>query len=68
MKGERVWHPSQKLRELRVGGVELTFTCGESFEIASWVASWREWVVAVAPTALRSELAQFGQTLVRRYG
>jgi predicted DNA-binding transcriptional regulator YafY len=64
---ERVWHPSQKLRELRGGGVELTFTCGESYEVTSWVASWREWVEVGAPDFLVAELCCLGQWLSRRY-
>lgn len=64
---ERVWHPSQTLRKLRGGGVELTFTCPESFEVAAWVASWREWVEARAPRTLRSESRSLGEWLCRRY-
>jgi predicted DNA-binding transcriptional regulator YafY len=65
---ERVWHPSQALRELRGGRVELTFTCGESFEVTSWVASWREWVEVVEPPALRRQLGRLGRWLGRAYG
>lgn len=44
---ERRWHPSQKLRDLPGGGVELRFRCGESHEVESWIASWRGWVEVV---------------------
>jgi proteasome accessory factor B len=64
---ERVWHPSQRLRELRGGGVELRFRCGESFEVASWVASWREWVEVVRPRALIREMLDLGWKLRCRY-
>ncbi|HZZ83221.1 MAG TPA: WYL domain-containing protein [Anaeromyxobacteraceae bacterium] len=64
---ERVWHPSQELSELRGGGVELRFTCGESYEVTSWVAGWREWAEVVAPRSLRAELGALGRELVRRY-
>ncbi|WP_248345765.1 helix-turn-helix transcriptional regulator [Anaeromyxobacter paludicola] len=64
---ERVWHPSQELRELRGGEVELRFTCGESYEVTSWVANWREGVEVLAPKKLRRELAALGRELVARY-
>lgn len=64
---ERTWHPSQRLRELRGGGVELRFTCGESFEVTSWVASWREWVEVVGPRTLGAELGALGRTWQGRY-
>jgi predicted DNA-binding transcriptional regulator YafY len=64
---ERTWHPSQRLRDLRGGGVELRFTCGESFEVTSWVASWREWVEVVSPEALCSELRELGDWLRGTY-
>lgn len=64
---ERVWHPSQKLVDLRGGGVELTFTCGESHEVTSWVASWREWVEVVEPKSLRDDLRTLAQHYARQY-
>jgi hypothetical protein len=64
---ERTWHPSQTLRDLPDGGVELRFTCAESHEVTSWVAAWREWVEVRAPGKLKSELAELGRELVARY-
>ena len=37
---EREWHPTQKLRSLRDGRVELTFRAGGIYEIIRWVLSW----------------------------
>jgi hypothetical protein len=65
---EREWHPSQELRALRGGGVELTFTCGEYFEVTSWVASWRHYVEVLKPDSLVAELAELGRWLVSEYG
>ncbi len=50
---ERVWHPSQQLRDLTDGGVELTFRCGASWEVESWVAGWRGWVEVRRPVAMK---------------
>jgi proteasome accessory factor B len=65
---ERVWHPSQKLREQRDGALELTFTCDASPEVSAWVASWRHWVEVIEPEELRQELAALGQQWLERYG
>ncbi len=65
---ERVWHPTQGLTDLGGGGVELRFTCGASYEVTAWVASWRHGVEVVLPEGLRAELAELGRKLVERYG
>jgi len=65
---ERVWHPTQKLRELTDSRLDLTFTCGESYEVTAWVASWREAVEALEPEGLRRELAELAKHLGEMYG
>lgn len=65
---ERTWHPSQELVELPQSGLELRFTCGHSFEVSAWVASWRHWVRVLEPDFLRIELRELGEALVERYG
>src|SRR6185437_2038977 len=37
---EREWHPTQKIRQLPDGGIELTFCAGGSFEIERWILGW----------------------------
>lgn len=64
---ERSWHQNQELRELPDGGVELTFTCGASYEVTSWVASWRAGVEVLAPASLRQELAELGAWMQSTY-
>lgn len=65
---ERIWHPSQKLRGLPDGRLELSFTCGASPDVSAWVASWRHWVEVVEPEGLRRELAALGERWLERYG
>jgi predicted DNA-binding transcriptional regulator YafY len=65
---ERIWHPTQKLRGLPGGALELTFTCSESYEVAAWVASWRTAVEVVEPESLRREVAEFGLWINEKYG
>jgi predicted DNA-binding transcriptional regulator YafY len=64
---ERSWHPSQRVRELGEGRLELTFTCGESYEVTAWVASWRHHVEVLAPKALRAELRRYADWLATTY-
>jgi proteasome accessory factor B len=64
---EREWHPHQTLTDLEGGDVELNFTCGASWEVSAWVASWRHWVHVVEPAELRDELREMGAMLVERY-
>jgi predicted DNA-binding transcriptional regulator YafY len=53
---ERQWHPTQTLRELRDGRVELTFRAGGMFEIARWILGWGDAAEVVRPPALRREI------------
>jgi len=54
---EREWHPTQKIRELRDGRVELTFRAGGAFEIMRWILGWGAAAEVVRPPALRREIA-----------
>ena len=53
---EREWHPTQKLRDLRDGRVELTFRAGGQFEITRWILGWGEKAEVVRPARLRQEI------------
>jgi predicted DNA-binding transcriptional regulator YafY len=64
---ERLWHPSQELVELPKGEIELSFTCGASWEVSAWVSSWRHWVHVLEPSTLQAELHALGETLQQRY-
>ena len=54
---EREWHPTQKLRALRDGRLELTFRAGGSFEITRWILGWGDAAEVVRPVSLRKEVA-----------
>ena len=64
---ERRWHPTEKLRDLPDGALELSFRCNESWEVDAWVASWRGLVEVVEPTRLRKDLLDYGRWLLRQY-
>jgi predicted DNA-binding transcriptional regulator YafY len=65
---ERRWHATQHIRELASGGLELSFSCPESYEVTSWVASWRTHVEVLEPASLRAELAGVGAWMMATYG
>lgn len=63
---ERIWHPTQTLRETP-DGVELRFTCHASYEVGAWVQGWGEHVRVEAPASLRRDLARLGRWLDETY-
>jgi predicted DNA-binding transcriptional regulator YafY len=50
---ERTWHPSQTLRRLRGGGVELEMEVGGQLELKSWVLSFGAGAEVLEPESLR---------------
>lgn len=53
----REWHPSQKLRDLADGHLELTFRAGGAHEIVRWVIGWGAAAEVVRPLELRHRVA-----------
>jgi len=54
---EREWHPSQRLRALPDGGVELTMRTGGRFELVRWLLGWGDAAEVVRPASLRRHVA-----------
>jgi proteasome accessory factor B len=53
---ERQWHPSQKLKWLADGQLELTLRAGGLFEIRRWILGWGDAVEVIEPEALRWDI------------
>jgi proteasome accessory factor B len=49
---ERDWHPTQKIREIKGGGIELEMTLGALEEIERWILSWGNHAKVLSPKAL----------------
>lgn len=64
---EREWHPTQTIRTLRDGRVELTFQAGGAFEIIRWVLSWGSAATLLQPKSLRRQVAEELQAASRLY-
>ncbi|MCE9616019.1 MAG: WYL domain-containing protein [Lentisphaerae bacterium] len=52
----RIWHPSQRLRERRDGGVERAFETTGWKELVRWILSWQPDVQVLSPKALRERV------------
>lgn len=53
---ERQWHPTQRVRELPDGRLELTLRAGGTFEITRWVLGWGDAAEVIAPRQLRQDV------------
>jgi predicted DNA-binding transcriptional regulator YafY len=65
--GERQWHPSQKLKQLRNGGIELSLTLGNLEEIERWTLSWGSHAEVLGPTELKQRIAKTVSALADTY-
>ena len=64
---ERQWHPSQKIKQLGGGGIELSLTLGNLEEIERWILSWGNHAQVVAPPELKDRIASTAQALADAY-
>ncbi len=64
---ERMWHHSQKIKELRDGRLELQLQLGSLEEIERWVLSWGDQAEVLEPAKLRHRLAEVGRKFVAAY-
>jgi proteasome accessory factor B len=64
---DRIWHPTQKIRRLRSGEIELSFTAGGKMEILSWILSYGNHIELLEPVELRLELAEKARGMAAIY-
>jgi predicted DNA-binding transcriptional regulator YafY len=55
---ERVWHPSQILRQHRDGSLEMRLETSGHKELVRWVLSWMPDVEVLAPQSLRDRVRE----------
>ena len=58
---EKRWHPSQKLRPLRGGGVALQMQISSLAEVERWILSWSGHAVPAAPPELVESVKRAAQ-------
>ena len=64
---ERIWHHSQRIKELRDGALELQLQLGSLEEIERWILSWGDQAEVLEPVKLRQRLAEIGRKFVADY-
>jgi proteasome accessory factor B len=61
---EREWHPSQKLKRLPDGAIELTLTLGGLEEVERWILSWGQHATVLEPPALKHQIRRIAQAIL----
>ena len=64
---ERDWHPSQRIRELPGGKIELQMALGALEEIERWILSWGEHAKVLGPKILAESVRQRIQRNLKQY-
>jgi predicted DNA-binding transcriptional regulator YafY len=64
---EREWHPTQKIKRLRNGSVELVLKLASFEEIERWILSWGAHAQVLAPVELKRRIAATLKALARAY-
>ena len=65
---ERQWHPSQKIKELPAGELELSLQLTSFAEIHRWILSWGEHARVLAPKALGETIRATLKKMETLYG
>lgn len=66
--GEREWHPGQTLKKRRNGDVELAFKAAGLYEVSRWVLGWGRYARVLAPSELKTMVADEIRAMAERAG
>lgn len=61
---DRKWHPSQDVKKINDLRYKMTFECGVSPELVSWVLRWAPHVQVVKPKFLKDQVRERAQKLI----
>jgi proteasome accessory factor B len=64
---EKKWHDSQRLRDLKTGGVELRLKLSSLTEVERWVLNWGGDAIVVKPQELCQSIRQSAQKLLKAH-
>ena len=62
---EKKWHPSQKLRELKDGGVELRLSLSSLGEVERWILGWGGNATVLAPQELADSVRRSAENILK---
>jgi predicted DNA-binding transcriptional regulator YafY len=63
---EKRWHPSQQLKELKDGGLELRLKLSSLEEVKRWVLTWGGQAVVLAPPELAEAVRRAAREILRQ--
>jgi predicted DNA-binding transcriptional regulator YafY len=64
---ERIWHPTQEIRDRNDGSVELTLSVPINYEIISWILGFGSKARVLQPESLRKRIAEELQRAADNY-
>lgn len=64
---ERLWHPTQEIRELDDGGLELSLEVPINYEIISWILGFGSTAEVIEPDSLRTRILDELRASTARY-
>ncbi len=62
---EKRWHPSQQLKELRAGGLELHLRLSSLGEVERWVLGWGGHAIVLQPPELAASIRRAAQLILK---
>ncbi|SRR5581483_3611400 len=63
---DRLWHPTQKLRELADGRLEVTLRVADTLELRRWILGYGPEAEVMEPVAIRERLAREAAALAAK--
>jgi predicted DNA-binding transcriptional regulator YafY len=64
---ERIWHPSQKIKQNKDGSITATFTVSGTNEIKYWLLSYGQHAKVKEPQSLRDEIKKDLTATLKQY-
>ena len=61
---DRIWHPSQRLTQLKDGKLRMTLAIADSRELVGWVLSFGSGVQVIKPETLRRAVKEETEQIV----
>ena len=65
---EKRWHPSQELRELKSGGLELRLRLSSLGEIERWILGWGGNALPLRPPELVASIKRAAANILQNLG
>lgn len=64
---EKLWHPKQKLKEMKDGSIIMEFVTKDLREVKNWVLSKGQHVKVLSPKELKVDLKRVSQLMVKNF-